>query len=365
MARRRLVMPDAADIERLRAEAAGSARRRLAPPVAQVAGEAADAHGRAFGEAMAQAAALADAEAEGRVLQALPLDVIDDGYLTRDRVDRNEVAMAELKGSLQAHGLRTPIEVVPLADRPGCYGLISGWRRLDALRELARDTEEARFRTVKAIVRPPISSRDAYVAMVEENEVRADLSFYERGRICVVAAELAVFDTMEEAVDALFAASSPAKRSKIRSFARIHTHLGDALRFPTTLGERIGLRIAAALQQGGADRLAVSLREAAPHDAAAEQEVLNAQLDALERDIAVAAETENAPATPPKRRGRPKAARSSTDVVQLARGLTLERRADRSGSVDLRLSGNALTDEIVDAAVMAVQRAIGVHTTDE
>lgn len=51
--------------------------------------------------------------------------------------------------------------------------------------------------------------------MVEENEVRANLSHYERGRIAVLAAEQGHFTHVEEAVARLSGAASKAKRSKI------------------------------------------------------------------------------------------------------------------------------------------------------
>ena len=53
------------------------------------------------------------------------------------------------------------------------YGLISGWRRLTALQALHAETGEARFATVQALVRRPETAADAYVTMVEENEIRA------------------------------------------------------------------------------------------------------------------------------------------------------------------------------------------------
>ncbi|MBD3766047.1 MAG: ParB N-terminal domain-containing protein, partial [Rhodobacterales bacterium] len=76
--------------------------------------------------------------------------------------------MAALRASLAARGQQTPIEVVELA--PGRYGLISGARRLAALRALAEETGEARFARVQALLRPFSAASDAYLAMVEENE---------------------------------------------------------------------------------------------------------------------------------------------------------------------------------------------------
>jgi ParB family chromosome partitioning protein len=81
------------------------------------------------------------------------------------------VKMDALKASLAARGQQTPIEVVELVE--GRYGLISGWRRLHALRANGA-------KTVKAIITAPREVSDAYVAMIEKNEIRVDLSYFER-----------------------------------------------------------------------------------------------------------------------------------------------------------------------------------------
>jgi hypothetical protein len=82
--------------------------------------------------------------------------------------------------------------------------------------------------------------------MVEENEIRAGMSFYERARLAAEAAKLGIYPDPAAAIAALFASASPAKRSKIGSFVRVHEALGDALRYPTAIPERLGLALAAA-----------------------------------------------------------------------------------------------------------------------
>jgi ParB family chromosome partitioning protein len=347
MARRRLVAPDADDVARRRAEAAGDARARPAPPVAQVAGETADAHGRAFGDALAKASAYSRADAEGRLLRDLALDSIDTTHLIRDRVASDPETMAELKRSIREHGLRTAIEVTLLAEDPERYGLISGWRRLVALRELRDETGDGAFDRVKAVVVTPASREAAYVAMVEENEVRADLSLYERGRIAVVTAAQGLFADAGAAVDTLFASASPAKRSKIRSFAAIHAELDAVLAFPTALGERLGLRLADAVKRGEGTRVRAALEDAPPApDAAAEQAALTTLLERLERDARAATQP---------RRGRPKR-RAAATVVELRPGVQLERRVHRDG-IELRLTGPDLTEARADALVARLRAA--------
>ena len=238
-------------------------------PIAQVAGEAAAA------SALAEVAGEMDrARAEGRLVQDLPLDAVEAGYLVRDRVSAEEPELAELIASIRARGQQTPIEVVAL--EPGRWGLISGWRRLTALRRLHAETGEARFATIRALLRRPESAAEAYLAMVEENEIRVGLSYYERARIAARAAETGVYPDARAAIRGLFAAASRAKRSKIGSFLTLYAALGDRLAFPAALPERLGLALVKALEADPAlaPKLAERLRKAAPESAEAEQAVL-------------------------------------------------------------------------------------------
>ena len=215
---------------------------RSAPPVAQVAG--ATAAQAALEELSGE---LRAARAEGRLVQDLPLDAIEETYLVRDRMAADDAEMDALKESLKARGQQTPIEVVELDD--GRYGLISGWRRMTALRALAQETGKACFDTVRAFLRQPQSASDAYVAMVEENEIRVGLSYYERARIVARAVEQGVYPDEATALRDLFASASRAKRSKIGSFIAIYHALDDHLRFPSAIPERLGLVVSKALKE--------------------------------------------------------------------------------------------------------------------
>ncbi|MEL6646749.1 MAG: ParB N-terminal domain-containing protein, partial [Pseudomonadota bacterium] len=200
----------------------------LAPaPIASVAGDAAAV------DALARvSSALEAARAEGRLVQKIPLDQVVADHLIRDRITTDETEMEALKESLRNRGQQTPIEVVELA--PDRFGLISGWRRLHALRALKSETVLARLIT-------PGTEADAYVAMVEENEIRVGLSYYERARIVLRAEQEGVYPTRKAALQSLFANVSRAKRSKIGSFVTVVEALDETLRFPTELGERLGL----------------------------------------------------------------------------------------------------------------------------
>ena len=213
---------------------------------------------------------LSRARAEGRMVLHLPHDAIQVDYLVRDRIAVDDEEMTALVESLRARGQQAPIEVADLGD--GRYGLISGWRRCRALRQLHEETGDDRFASVLALVRRPDQASDAYLAMVEENEIRVGLSYYERARIVVKSVEQGVFDDRRTALRTLFANVSRAKRSKIGSFTRIVDALDGALRFPSAIGERTGLDLARRLDEAPelAERLKGELRKTPAPDAEGE-----------------------------------------------------------------------------------------------
>ncbi|WP_234995313.1 ParB N-terminal domain-containing protein [Ruegeria meonggei] len=159
----------------------------------------------------------------------------------------DDTEMAALTESLRMRGQQTPIEVMELEQ--GRFGLISGWRRLSALRALFSETGEKRFATVQALLKRPESAADAYLAMVEENEIRVGLSYYERARIAARAAEQGVYPDETSALRALFASASRAKRSKIGSFMVLYHELDDCLSFAAAIPERLGLALVKALKE--------------------------------------------------------------------------------------------------------------------
>ena len=249
--------------------------RSPSPPIAHVAGDAATS--AALAEVTAE---LQSARAEGRMVQSLPLDQIESSYLVRDRLVADDEDMAALRASLSARGQQTPIEVV--ATGRGGYGLISGWRRLTALTQLYKETGNARFSTVLALVRCPVDAADAYVAMVEENEIRVGLSYFERARIVSRAVEEGVYTDIKSALNGLFRNGSRAKRSKIKSFLPVVEQLGPHLSYPAAIGERLGLALSQKLQADEAFKPdiieALSGLESSPA-LEAEQDILTAALE--------------------------------------------------------------------------------------
>ncbi|WP_372884215.1 ParB N-terminal domain-containing protein [Shimia sp.] len=366
--RRKLEAPSSDDLSKLeeefrretRPDAAGAGIGRAGvAPIAQVAADSAAlaqpasvADRARQAQLEARAADLVAAERDGRLMVDLALAEIDADAMVRDRaiLDRDE--MTELRLSIAAGGLRLPIEVFelpPALVRDGVrYGLLSGYRRLMAVRELLALTEQDKYRTIRAILRPAAETDAAFVAMVEENEVRSELSHFERGRIAVISSQQGAFVNVEEAVNKLFATGSKAKRSKVRSFALIFEELGDMLAFPELLSEKRGLRLAQALRQGGESRLRDALAGAAPDTADEEWAALEAEIARMD-----------SPAPDPKRGGRPRAAKpamgwQNADTLVTSGGVTIRRMHDGVGHL-LRFEGRAMDSELMDSLIEEIR----------
>lgn len=241
------------------------------PPIADVAQDAAVT--AAFSEVAQEMQA---ARAQERLIQRLPLTAVVADYLMRDRAEMDHEELQVLASSMASRGQQTAVEVTELGN--GLYGLISGFRRLAALQLLSLN--DPAIDSVLAIVRHPANAAAAYRAMVEENEIRVGLSFYERGRIVARAMDQGVFRTDRAALQELFAAVPRARRSKIGSFVTVVRALDEVLRFPTTMTEKQGLMLAKSLDEDAelAQRLTDALMVAERPDAAAEWDVI---MDAL------------------------------------------------------------------------------------
>ncbi|MEH6740752.1 MAG: ParB/RepB/Spo0J family partition protein [Sulfitobacter sp.] len=311
--RRKLTAPSAEDLNKIEEEF----RRETSPnpgmaPIAQVAAENAmnmNVVDPAMRAKLAELDKFRAVEAQGLVARLIPIGAVDATVLTRDRMDLNPEDFAELKAAILANGLRMPIEVCELepVDGRARYGLISGYRRFRAVSELRGQPGQAAG-VVEALIRPAASSAASMEAMVEENEIRSDLTHFERGRIAVLAAQHGVYRDVEEATAKLFAFASKAKRSKIRSFAVVFERLGDVLGFPLALKEKQGLAIAAGLRSGAGDALREALASAIPADPSEEWAVVERVLDGF------AAKPQ---AGDKDRGGRPKA---QTQTVETPRG---------------------------------------------
>lgn len=359
--RRKLTAPTPEDLAELEEGFAAkpSPAGAMMPPIAQVAAEAAALAPVVTPEMRAEAARdrrdaerLRQAEAEGLVLLEIPLDQIVAEELTRDRMEMGPEAMEELKASIRLSGLRLPVEVFEIAGAPAegpRYGLLSGFRRLAALRALVREPGGEGHARIRAILRRPASVANAYLHMVEENEIRAELTPYERGRVAVQSVAHGAYDTVEQAVNGLFHAASKAKRSKIRSFALVHEELGDMLAFPLALSERNGLRLAGALRAGYAQKIREALASGQGVDAATEWALVEPYVEESEQAL-----------KPPARGGRPrKAARvpaTGPGVHDLGNGIVLRRGSDSRGYY-IRLEGD-VDGAMVDTVMFEIARLL-------
>jgi ParB family chromosome partitioning protein len=344
--RRKLVAPSAEHLNAIDAEFRSETPARPNPataPIAQIASDSAQASRLDDAQTRLDrldAEQLRDAQEKGLIVNEIPTNQIRVDAMIRDRTVLDADEMTELQVSIAANGLRLPIEV--FQDNDG-YALLSGYRRLIALRALAAQNNDGQYSTIKAFVRPATDTASAFVAMVEENEVRANLSHFERGRIAVIAAQQGAFGSTEEAVNALFASASKSKRSKVRSFAEVFEMLGDMLSHAEGLTERRGLRLAGALRQGGEDRLRAALE--AGQGGSADHEWA-----AIERLIE---EIEDGPQLIAKR-GRPRTTQplgwTGNDTLRLSSGVVLRKEHDGKDYV-IRLSGAAVTKDFVDVAM--------------
>lgn len=315
-----------------------------AAPIAQVAGEASAA---AALEEVSQA--LASARAEGRMIELLPLDVIDERYLVRDRLEQDEEEMTALMDSLRARGQQMPVEVERLSDPAGgrTHGLISGWRRLSALTRLYKETSDPKFAHVRAMVITPETAQDAYVAMVEENEIRVNLSHYERARIAVRAMKEDIYPTQRAALQGLFANAARSKRSKIGTFIMLVEAFDAVLWFPSAISEKLGLALAREMVRdpGFGDAVKARLKDSPRDTAGAEMRILAALL--AERQAPPAPPADPAPPARPRLRSttdRPAA--NERIVTRVTAGIEMRFTPDQGR---IELIGDGISEHLAEA----------------
>jgi ParB family chromosome partitioning protein len=221
----------------------------------------------------------------------IPLDHIATDALTRDRTGTDLEPLLELRASILASGVRMPIEVFHLAEPQGelAYGLISGFRRLAAVRSLRDDVfDGSRFTDIPAFIREPADLTEAMTAMVEENAIRAEVSAWEQAQVAVTACERGTFDTVDAAMDTLYRNLNREKRRRLRQVAHLIEQLDGSLTAPETWSLRRLLRLAAAVSRGYGPLVAHALLESSAHEAEHQWRVI--------QPILIEAETPDIPA---------------------------------------------------------------------
>ena len=182
----------------------------------------------------------------GLITDLLPTDEIKVTKLIRDRADGLDTDLQELKASILAIGLSNPIRVEQTDDG---YELIQGFRRLMAFREIAAETNDARYTQIPASLVPrgePIE--DLYRKMVDENLVRKDISFGEMAQLALsYAADTGV--DVSDAVSELYASARKQKRTYIRQFARVLSSAEGSMKHVDAIPRALGLDLYKQLDQ--------------------------------------------------------------------------------------------------------------------
>ena len=279
----------------------------------------------------------------------LPLDQIDAGALPRDRTHLDDTALEELMTSIAATTLRQPIEVWALSTPrpPHHYGLISGHRRLTAFRTLHQRWQLPRFATIPAFIRTPADVPAVLTAMVEENDIRADISPWERGLICITTRDQGYFPTLDAAVEALYPSASRQKRARLRACAAVVEELGGLFTAPERLKQTQIVRLAGALHGGFDDLITHILQDCAGQTLQSQWSALLPTLTEAERRDPETPATATTPARPRR-------------LLKLHQGLILRRELSPTGWL-LRFSGpeakrGGLMDDVMDMVERLFQR---------
>ncbi|WP_108862149.1 ParB N-terminal domain-containing protein [Ruegeria sp. Alg231-54] len=340
MAKRKRLTPARLDYLKASSEVRSVSPDRNPAPIAQMAGEAA-----ATAALQEVSQALQNARADRRMIELLPLAEIDGHHLVRDRLEQNEEEMGALVASLRLRGQQMPVEVVALPTPVGgcSYGLISGWRRLTALRRLFKETGDSEFEHIRAMVITPDTAQDAYLAMVEENEIRVNLSHYERARIAVQAMKEGVYPTQKAALQGLFGNAARSKRSKIGSFIALVESFDAALWFPSAISEKLGLALVREMGRdpGFADSLKERLCKTPRESAEAEMQILSLALEGPQD------RTDPKPPMPRRLRSPgPSATPGEQIVTSVSEGIELR---FTPGQCRIELVGEAVSDRLAEA----------------
>ena len=114
---------------------------------------------------------------------------------------------------------------------------------------------------IPAFLRAPATVAEAMAAMIAENELRAELSPWEKGRILVDAVAEGIFDRLDAAVKGLHPHASQMNRSRLRSLAQVADTFYNDLRAPEGLSQRQLLRLATAIRADFAPLVTTALQE--------------------------------------------------------------------------------------------------------
>lgn len=294
----------------------------------------------------------------GLVTDQIPVAEVRTSKLVRDRSQRRDPELDELKASIRELGLSNPIRVEKV---DGGYELIQGYRRLSAYRELFEETgDEAWSRIPAGMVAPGETLVDLYRRMVDENLVRRDISFWEMAsfvRAYVNEPEIGGND-LDEAVATLFRSANRQKRIYIRHFIVLVAALEKALRWPEAIPRALGLSLVRRMEADPESRgaMTAALRAAQAQSAEDELAVLRRFADGeVARPVPAGTAAGAAPPVP-----APVAARRGKTTFRLARPQGEARCTASAGRVELRMDRDfsAIERRRLEAAVDAFFAAL-------
>lgn len=288
----------------------------------------------------------------GLITDMIPVADVRVSKLVRDRSQRRDPEVEDLKASLRAVGLSNPIRVEKLAE--GGYELVEGWRRLTAFRALLAETGDDRWAKIPASFVPPGETVEGlYRRMVDENLVRKDISWAEMARLARAYVEDGVggCDDLDQAVNHLFASTNPQKRSYIRRFAALLGRLEKHLEHPEAIPRALGLSLALRLDQEPtlAPRIVQAL-QSAPKRSAEEEVAILQEFDRAEQ-VAI---------SPRGNPGRGRPAKRGKTVLRLPLAAGEVKCTAAAGKVELQLDRDFSTVERgrLEAAIEAFFREL-------
>lgn len=277
--------------------------------------------------------------------ELIPMQLIAAHAFLRDRTAPDPEALAELRHSILTDGLRQPIELVELSEPlDGCtYALVSGMRRLTAMREIARLKGQEDTATIPAFLRAPQTMVQILRDIAAENEQHAPVSIYEKGRFLVQAVQEGYVDTLDSAISQLFPGTQRAKTYRLRAAAEVAEALEGRLSTPEALTQNQIEQLATALRKGFGDLLEQVLKQ---HPA----QPLPLQMQALKPLLVEAATVTDAQAETTRRTGLPRR------LLHLPQGLTIRREKTAKGWL-LHFSGReARSGALLDDVFRLIER---------
>lgn len=301
----------------------------------------------------------------GLLLEEIPVDLIDEAHFMRDRIVNDGDAFLELRSSIYESGQKTPIEVTLISDKGLSlqYGLVSGWRRLRAIRAI-RDTGDPGFETINArVLHHDVSS--ALVAQAIENEVRKDISPFERAIFIHRTVNSDAFESIDHAIKRMYGHASAAKQSKIRSLVKLADFIGDLIVHPDCITEKMGLQLVKYFEAGAGDLKARKMLQEAPKDRSKAEELV--LLRKYLSDAKPLYDIQTAHSS--KGRGRPKQKRLVACYMPNERSVRFEGGAvtmpvrlnlDNGGALKfIAEDGTALEEEAVTAVLKGIAKSLG------